>query len=371
MNINMNNMNINNMGMNNNQLFQNNLNYMNQMKRMNNNANLMNMQMMNMMNMNMMNMMNMNETEDVTNIQQANKVIKELKKENSLLKDKLNRIEEKLKYLEKYKIQMDLNCYYNQFDIKAYKLDNIFNLLDSDIIKEKEEFGLINKGIRNLFNKNIKNFDLIFKKIDKEFDPSTFKDIFNNLTYSVLIVSTRVKNNNRKFGVFINQNLDNNNQMINQNNQINNQPFNNPQNNQINNSYYDNYQDDMNNQDMFQSTSMFNENLNLNQDEMNSNISSTFNTNNDLNEENIFDPNYSSSNEFFVFSFNRSDIYFKKDTNILIPSFSIIYNKKYNRFLGKENPINNSPYINNIYKYKLSGENEFIIDCIEIYEIKI
>lgn len=43
---------------------------------------------------------------------------------------------------------MKLNCYYNEFDIKVYKLDNIFNCLPSkNIIRSKEEFGLINKSI--------------------------------------------------------------------------------------------------------------------------------------------------------------------------------------------------------------------------------
>ena len=330
-NMNMNNMNmnmnINNMGMNNNQLFQNNLNFMNQMKRMNNNANLMDMQMMNMqmMNMNMMNMMNMNmdETKEITNIQEANKAIKDLREENSYLKDKLNRIEEKLKNLQKYKIQMDLNCYYNQFDIDAYKLDNIFNSLDSDIIKEKGEFGLINKGIRKLFNRNIKNFELVFKKDENGFNPLTFRTNLNNLTYSVLIVSTTVRNNNKKFGVFINQNFDNNNQMTNQNNQM-----------------------------------QYNQNFN-NQMQM---------TNNDLTEETIFNSN-SIQNKFFVFSFNNFDIYFKKDVNKLIPNFSIIYNKKFNRFLGVETQINGYNKMNPIYK--LSGEYEFIINFLELYEIKI
>ena len=346
---NMNNMNIiNNMGMNNNQLFQNNLNFMNQM---NNNENLMNMQMMN---------MNLNKTEDITNIQEANKAIKELKKENQFLKDKLNDIEEKLKYLDylkEYKKKMDLNYCYNQFDINAYKLDDIFNSLDSDIIKEKKDFGLINKGIRKLFNKNIKYFELLFKKVDEEFfDFSTFREILDNLDYFVIIVSTTVRNEKRKFGVFINNNLDNNNQTINQNNQMINQNrylFNLNRNIPMPNR--NNYMIIRNNSGFPGNPRTFNQNPN------NQMI-------NNYDEKTIFDSN-SSSNKFFVFTFNRSEIYFKKRPNKLVPSFSIIYNKRYNRFLGKEFPIKDYPNINSINA--LSGENEFIIDCLELYEVKI
>ena len=54
--------------------------------------------------------------------------------------------------------------------------------------------------------------------------------------------------------------------------------------------------------------------------------------------------------------------------NKSFPFFYIKYNKRYNRFVGEEAPINNYPN-NNIYK--LSGVNEFIIDFLELYEIKI
>ena len=314
-----------------------------------------------MMNMNMN--MNFNGTEDITNIQVANKVIKELKNENRLLKDKLNRIEEKLNLLEQYKNQMDLNCYYNQFDINAYKLDDIFNSLDSDIIKEKEEFGLINKGIRKLFNKNIKNFELIFQKKETEFDPSTFREIFNNLTYSVIIVSTKIRNNNIKFGAFINKNLDNNNQMINQNNQMLNQ------NNPMINNFRRNQLMTHGNRIMAQGNRIMAKGNRIMA--KGNRMINHFQNNQMINQDNaiiIFDSNLSSDN-FFIFAFNSSDIYFKEDPNQLIPSFSITYNKRYNRFLGNENPIIAYPNSNNIYK--LIGEKEFIVDCLELYEIRI
>ena len=144
--------------------------------------------------------------------------------------------------------------------------------------------------------------------------------------------------------------------MINQNNQMLNQ--NNPMMNnyQINQMMIQDYpmmaQD---NQMMVQGNQMIN----------------NFQNNQVINQDNpiiIFDSNLSSDN-YFVFTFNSSDIYFKEDPNQLIPSFSITYNKRYNRFLGNENPIIAYPNSNNIYK--LSGENEFIVDCLELYEIRI
>ena len=359
-NMSMNNMNINKMGMNNNQLFQNNFNAMNQMKGMNNNVNLMNMQMMPMQMMMMnMNMNKNDETKEITNIQEANKVIKELKKENRFLNNKLNRIEEKLKELELFKSQMYLNCYYNQFDLNAYKLDDIFNSINSNIIQQKEEFGLINKGIRHLFNKNIKNFELIFQKVEKdEFDLSTFKNMFDNLTYSVLFVSTKVGNNTRRFGAFINNNLNDNNLTLNPN---------------------------MNNMNNTRNNSMGNNSNMMNNNGNNNNMMNNMGNNNfpqriDLNEENIFNSS-SSSKKSFVFSFDSLDIYFKEEINKCVPGFSIIYNKRYKSFLGNElpnNPFvimlnhNNSNQIIPDYNvYKLSGVNEFTINHLELYQIKI
>ena len=113
------------------------------------------------------------ETKDITNLQDAIKVIKILIKENTNLKNKLSTLEKKF---EEYKYKMDLNCYYNQFDVRAYKLENIYYYLSSkDIIKSKEEFGLINKGVRHLFNKNIRSFECKYKYKDDEFDPYEFK----------------------------------------------------------------------------------------------------------------------------------------------------------------------------------------------------
>ena len=142
-----NNMNMNNLGINNNQLFLNNFNMMNQIQGMNNNPNLMNMLQIQMMN-NMQNNVNNNfnlldENINITTIQEANKIIKQLIKQNKYLNDKINKLEAKIKNFEQYKNQMDLNCYYNQFDIKAYKLDHIYNNLESkEIIKKKKNLDL-------------------------------------------------------------------------------------------------------------------------------------------------------------------------------------------------------------------------------------
>lgn len=115
---------------------------------------------------------------------------------------------------------MNINCYYNQFDINAYQLDNIYNSLGSNsIIQTKEEFGLINKGIRKLFNKNIVSFQRKYMSINDEFDPSQFNLILNQLEYFVLLVSLKEKKYNRRFGIFCNKNYQVN--MMGMNNQNN------------------------------------------------------------------------------------------------------------------------------------------------------
>ena len=263
---------------------------------MSNNPNLTNMQMMQMIQM--MNSMQNN--------------IKDLLKENKDLKDRLNKLEAKF---EQYKKEMDSNCYYNQFDVNAYILDDVYNLLTSrNIIQNKAEFGLINKGIRHLFNKNMTRFECIYSCKGDEFDPSGFKQMFNNLTYSVLIISTKDRDNNKRFGSFFHNNSG----------------------------------------------------LNNNNNNMNQNI----NYNNQTDIENIFNSN-SVSNNSFVFTFDDLNIYYNEDIS-KFPSFSIIYNKKYQSLLGIEKAINNN---NNMagssVVYKLSGKNEFSIKYLELYEINI
>ena len=339
------------------------------------------------------------ETKDITNLQDAIKVIKILIKENNNLKNKLSTLEKKF---EEYKYKMDLNCYYNQFDVRAYKLENIYYYLSSkDIIKSKEEFGLINKGVRHLFNKNIRSFECKYKYKDDEFDPYEFKKIFDKIVYSVLIVLTKDRNNNKRFGSFFHKIVDNNSMEAPA--PINNMMMNNNNMNMMMNNNNMNMNMMMNNNNMsnqigvnftspipIQSTkNSLPQSINQQGQMQNQNNQLQLNTFPQYTTNNTYDENvniYNSSfnlNNYFVFSLDILKMYYKEDNRNDIPNFSIIYNKKYQSLLGTELSNNNfgsnnlvsnslgSNYLNNINNYKLSGKQEFNIKNLELYEIKI
>ena len=123
-----------------------------------------------------------------------NKIIEEnlnLKKEN-------NRLEERVKFLE--------NEIESLKSFLPYYLDkSLFQKLkSSQIIKKPQQLELINRGINNLFQKNIK--DIIFKyefnSQDKGNSLSFFTNIYKylgNLTNILLVVKTT---KNRSFGAF-------------------------------------------------------------------------------------------------------------------------------------------------------------------------
>ena len=341
------NMNQNQMMMNNNQNFQNYLNNMNQNPMMNINQVPMGFnQMQNIQNNINQNNINpgplLNENIEITNLQDAKKIIKKLIQ-------KLNNLEQNF---QDYKRIMEANLFYNQIDPNSYLLDQFFyNLPSKEIIKNREEFGLINKGIKHLFNKNIMTIECKYKSKADDFDPSLFKINFNNIKYSLFIICT--KNENKRFGAFYINNSVNPLMAFRPFNMYN--PLNNPMNNPI-----------MNNP-------MINNNNNNNQ--MNAN-----NTSNTKEDDNIFDSN-SSSNNYFIFSLDKLKIYYK-EKNILenmIPNFKLIFNKRYESLLGNELPINNNSQNkittenkNNMNDlYDLSGKGEFRVKCLELYEIKI
>ena len=66
-------------------------------------------------------------------------------------------------------------------------------LKSSKIIKEVEQLELINRGINNLFQKNIKDIILKyeFKEKDKNNSLSYFNNIYKNLTNVLLVVKTK------------------------------------------------------------------------------------------------------------------------------------------------------------------------------------
>ena len=87
------------------------------------------------------------------------------------------------------------------------------------------------------------------------------------------------------------------------------------------------------------------------------------NNNNDPNLIKIIFNSSSSEKDYYVFSFDSSQIFYSKKNirNNIIPSFSIELN---NRILKvKENPLN-------LMGYKLSGASESNILTIELYSVQ-
>ena len=314
------------------QRMNNNMMNMNQTPMMNmNQTPMMNMNQMPMMNMNQMPMMNMNQMQLVSQINA-------LSEKNKSLEKKLNDLEQKF---QDYQNKMESILFYNEIDPNSYTLDYVFNNLSSnEIIHNKEEIRLINNGIKHLFNKNIICFECKYQSKVENFNPQQFKQIFNNINYSLIIILT--KHGNQRFGAFSNNNAMNNNNQINylMNNQMNNQ-INYLSNNQMNNQ--------MNNQGNNQMMTQQNQNL--------GDVDTIFESKSNL-------------NNYFTFSLDKIRIYYK-EKNIqehMVPNFNLVYNKRHESLLGNESPINNE---NNILDYKLTGNQEFKVKYLELYEITI
>ena len=85
---------------------------------------------------------NIGEEDKKLNLQKAIEIINKLTKENKSNKKRIDYLEEKLELLtkdfENYKNIMSSNFLYNSIDINSYKLDDIFNLIDSILLKLKK-----------------------------------------------------------------------------------------------------------------------------------------------------------------------------------------------------------------------------------------
>ena len=311
---------------------------MNQMPMMNmNQMPMKNMNQMPMMNMNQMSMMNMNQMQLVSQINA-------LSEKNKSLEKKLNDLEQKF---QDYQNKMESILFYNEIDPNSYTLDYVFNNLSSnEIIHNKEEIRLINNGIKHLFNKNIICLECKYQSKVENFNPDQFKQIFNNINYSLIIILT--KHENKRFGAFSNNNSMNNNNQMNNQMMMQNNPNMIHQNQNLgldDDDFFFNQMNQMNNQNMTQ------QNQNL------ADVDTIFESKSNL-------------NNYFTFSLDKIRIYYK-EKNIqehMVPNFNLVYNKRHESLLGNEFPINNE---NNILDYKLTGNQEFKVKYLELYEITI
>ena len=296
-------------------------------------------------------------------------LINQLRNENNNLKNRLDEIEKKFEI-------MNLNCEYNLFDVEVHKLENIFQQLTNNnnspfnlhtpLIKKRAELGLINKGIKRIFNKNIALMDMIYCSKNDGDAPDNFKKNYNeNLIYSVIIISTKDENP-KKFGIFCNKQKNNS---FNLNGLIKNslsnvvglqriKNYQNPFNPNINN--FNTQNQNMNPIFLQSQNNMMKNNMMMNMN------------NNDII---IFDSN-SISNKYFVFSLDDFSIYYSNESNYF-PIISIKYNNQFKCLFGNENNnmnnmcnMNNS-FNNNTSSFKLSGNNQFNIEEYELYAINI
>jgi len=129
------------------------------------------------------------------------KIIEELKNKIAILEIKLKDEEESKKNLINI---YNSNIIYNlNFDNTLYKLDDVYDNITHDIIKEKEDLGLINSGIKDLFSKNIKNCILKYKYSTNSKNLSIFQSSISSIINLFIVLETT---NQKRFGVFYQNN---------------------------------------------------------------------------------------------------------------------------------------------------------------------
>ena len=307
------------------------------------------------------------------NLKDVIKELQILKKENKWLKEKVQSLENENTIYQK---KMALNYFYNSFDINAYKLEDVFQTLNSTIIRNREDLGLINQGIKHLFNKNIVSFLIKYRSNNEEPDITNIKNQFDNLEYFLIVILTKDR---KRFGAFgHNKNQINNQQYFYMDNMNNNNMYNNNMNmNNNGNNRAMNNGNNMMNQFGIQKNNGFNNNNMGNNNNM-------MNKYQNVADNNIFN-SISSFNEYYTFSLDNSKIYYSDQENINnFPNFSIIYDFNRQCLYGNETNNNNSSNLVQSYQtinfgtqnnfnnsFKLSGKAQFNVNCFELYEVQI
>ena len=121
--------------------------------------------------------------------------------ENAILKNDKEYLEKRIEMLEDEINKIKLSLPFNLFDNTLYKLEKVYNELDStEIITKRKYLGLINSGIKNIFDKNIKVCSLayIFSKGNEQ-NLYQFSEKCQKLENLLIIIKTM---SNRSFGAF-------------------------------------------------------------------------------------------------------------------------------------------------------------------------
>ena len=346
--------------------------------------------------------MNLRLIKEMSSLKDVIYQLQNLIKENENLKNRVAKLEEENK-------KMKLNYFYNSFDTKAYKLENLFENLqlndECKIIKNKYDLRLINQGIKFLFNKIIKNLKLMYR-LNDDFNPKIYADLSSQLNFYLIVILTK---DNRKFGSLFNKYMEKNIIINNNHNMMNNNMMNN--NMMGNNMMGNNNMVMMNNMNNMQNNNNIQHNNNMgNMINIQNNNGVRF-VNNMQNMNGVIDQQHyngmtttntifnsaSNINEYFVFSLDYYKLYYcdKTNTNAQnVPNFTVLYDPNRQCIYGNETcpndnlassqilemsqrSIQSNPIIGqqiNIVDnnaYKLSGKNEFNVKSFEIFSIEI
>ena len=89
------------------------------------------------------------------------------------------------------------------FDNTLYKLDDVYNTISHNIIKKKEDLGLINYGIKDLLSINIKNWILKYIYSTNSKDILNFSSSISSIKNLLIVLKTT---DYKRFGVFYQNN---------------------------------------------------------------------------------------------------------------------------------------------------------------------